>query len=50
MLRALLENPFYEYIYSMQQEITEMNRDYYRTKDGVLIKQTKMMNGKNEYQ
>lgn len=33
---GILENPFYEYIYSMQQEITEMNRDYYRTKDGVL--------------
>lgn len=35
---GILENPFYEYIYSMQQEITEMNRDYYRTKDGVLHK------------
>ena len=26
---GILENPFYEYIYSMQQELTEMNRVYY---------------------
>lgn len=31
-----LENPFYKYLYSMQQEIVEMNADFYRTKDGVL--------------
>lgn len=31
-----LKNPFFRYIYSMQQEITEMNVEYYRTKDGVL--------------
>lgn len=47
---GILENPFYEYIYSMQQEITEMNRDYYRTKDGVLHKSDEDDEWLKEYQ
>lgn len=47
---GILENPFYEYIYSMQQEITEMNRDYYRTKDGVLHKSNEDDEWLKEYQ
>ena len=47
---GILENPFYEYIYSMQQEITEMNRDYYRTKDGVLNKSDEDDEWLKEYQ
>ena len=47
---GILENPFYEYIYSMQQEITEMNRDYYRTKDGVLHKSDQDDEWLKEYQ
>lgn len=47
---GILKNPFYEYIYSMQQEITEMNRDYYRTKDGVLHKSDEDDEWLKEYQ
>ena len=47
---GILDNPFYEYIYSMQQEITEMNRDYYRTKDGVLHKSDEDDEWLKEYQ
>ena len=47
---GILENPFYEYIYSMRQEITEMNRDYYRTKDGVLHKSDEDDEWLKEYQ
>lgn len=47
---GILENPLYEYIYSMQQEITEMNRDYYRTKDGVLHKSDEDDEWLKEYQ
>ena len=47
---GILENPFYEYIYSMQQDITEMNRDYYSTKDGVLHKSDEDDEWLKEYQ
>ena len=35
-IAGALDNPFYKYLYSMQQEITEMNVDCYREKDGTL--------------
>ena len=32
---GIMDNPFYRYIFSMQQEVIAMNPDYYRTKDGI---------------